>query len=352
MSRNMITAQKVIFDKLDGHCAAAGDAVANSGSPRWISGTSEDSAFLADAQISHVFRVTPRRIIARLDFKGRTFFSTLGLQGVAAPTGLEAGETTPGLVSVLLAEGKPRPVATALEIKNVVEFTDSNQDPSYDGHDYTVIAKLFGEIEVFEGKEIAESETWRAYYEICLGYVSFMDTWIEEDTTETLKTLTDLSELGLPYQILCRALFDADPAGLFLALYRCLEAIYAFAASTRIASALGFTGPWKTVAIVLEQQIGWRPREESSLAELFAKSTEVHLCDIFECFGDQRPDIGENLAEMSAKKTYKLRNHLVHYRPIHHTFEHKDIQWNNLCITLSKIILDVYYSVFMPASAA
>lgn len=352
MSRTMITAQQAIFSGLDEMCAVAGEPVTNAGAPRWIHGTSADSAFLAGAQVSYLFRVAPRRIIARLDYENRTFFSTLGLQGGRPPTGLEVGDATPGLVSVLLAEGKPRPTATPYEIKDAVELADFTQDPSYEGHDHKVIASLFGPIQVFEGGPIEPSETWRAYYEICLGQVPGMDTWIEEETARSLLTLTDLSGLGLPYQILCRSLFDVDPAGLFLALYRCLEALYAFTASTKVATALQFSGSWQEVAIALEREIGWRPREEDSLAGLFARSTEITLCGIFDCLGEAQPEDGSTMPAMAAKRTYKLRNSLVHYRPIHHTVEHASIEWNQLCKTLSQLIREIYFDVFTAIDGA
>lgn len=344
MSRNMKNAQRAIFGALDGFCAAAGVPVDNANAPRWIRGTTDDSAFLAGAQISDVFRVTPRRMMARLDYKERTFFSTLGFQGVTPPDGLDIGEATPGLVTVFLADAAPRPKATLFEIKDAIELSDADQDKSYDGHDHTSIADLFGPILVFEGEPIETSETWRAYYEICLAEIPGMDTWIEDATAKAMSSLTRLSALGLPYQILCRSLFDADPAGLFLALYRCLEALYAYTASTKIATAFGLSGKWQDVAVVLEKEIGWRPREEDSLAGLFTKSRVDTLLEIFNCLGEDRPD-SEGVAAVAAKRIYKLRNGLVHYRPIHHTIEYAGINWNNLCITLSLAITDIYFEI-------
>jgi hypothetical protein len=345
MSRKMISAQQAIFGTLDDFCAAAGEPVTNAGTPRWIRGTQADSEFLAGAYLADLFRVTPRRMIARLDFRGRTFFCTLGFQGDTPPAGLNPEEATPGLISVLLAEASPRPKATPFQVKNAVELADKTQDGAYNGHDHTEIADLFGPILVFEGEPIEASETWRAYYEICLGEIPGIDTWIEESTAKAMAALTDLSALGLPYQILCRSLFDTDPAGLFLALYRCLEALYAYTASTKVATAFGFSGSWQEVAVVLEREIGWRPREEESLAGLFSRSGVETLKEIFDCLGEACPNAGV-IAAAAAKRTYKLRNSLVHYRPIHHTIEHEDINWNELCITLSLVIREVYFDIF------
>lgn len=350
MSRTMKNAQKAIFGVLDDLCAAAGEPVANAGAPRWIRGTTGDSAFLAGAQISEIFRVTPRRLLARLDYRKRTFFCTLGFQATIPPVGLELAEATPGLVSVLLAEGRPRPSATPFQIKDAVELADATQDTSYEGHDFAAIAGLFGRITVFEGAQIVTSETWRAYFEICLGEVPEMDTWIEESTVEALRALTDLSALGLPYQILCRSLFDTDQAGLFLALYRCLEALYAYTASTKVANALGYSGTWHEVAVALEREIGWRPREEDSLAGLYARSREEILTEICDCLGDPRPG-NITVATAAAKQTYKLRNSLVHYRPIHHSIEHSRIDWNRLCAALTQVIGEIYFDIFTSGSA-
>lgn len=349
MSRNMKLAQKAIFGALDGYCAAAGEPIKNAGAPRWLRGSASDSAFLAGAQFSNLFRVTPRRLMGRIDFRGRTYFSTVGFQSGIPPASLDVGHATPGLVSVLLSECLPRPVASPFQVKDAVELNDANQDQSYDGHDFIEIGGVFGPISVFVGEAIEATETWRAYYEICLGELSEMDTWIEASTASAMAKLTDLSALGLPYQTLCRSLFDADPAALFLALYRCLEALYAYTASMKIATALGFGGPWKEVAVALEQELGWRPREEDSLASLFQRSDPELLNQLFECMGLERPEA--SLAPPSAaKNTYKLRNCLVHYRPIHHSIEFKVVKWNDLCATLSLIIREVYFEIFTSVS--
>lgn len=341
----MKAAQQAIFGALDSYCAGAGEPISNAGAARWIQGSADDSAFLAGAKFSDLFRLTPRRLMARLDYKDRTYFSTLGFIGAAAPANLNEGEATPGLVSVLLAESLPRPVGTPFQVKDAVELSDATQSSSYDGHDSAAIADLFGPIRVFEGDAVEETETWRAYFEICLGELTEMDTWIESSTASELAKLTDLSALGLPYQTLCRSLFDADPAALFLALYRCLEALYAYTASVKLATALGFTGSWQDVAIALERDIGWRPREEDSLAGLFTRCDAELLNQLFDCIGEHRPDAA-TVSSSAARRIYKLRNGLVHYRPIHHTIEHSGIDWNELCVTLSLVIREIYFDIF------
>lgn len=353
MSRTMKAAQQAVFGALDSYCAGAGEPVNNAGAVRWIHGSADDSAFLAGALFSDLFRLTPRRLMARIDFRGRTYFSTLGFISAALPADLDEGEATPGLVSVLLAESLPRPVGSPFQVKDAVELNDAAQDSTYDGHDYSAIADLFGPFRVFKGDAVEATETWRAYYEICLGELSEMDTWIEPPTASAMAKLTDLSALGLPYQTLCRSLFDADPAALFLALYRCLEALYAYTASMKLAAALGFTGSWRDVALALERDIGWRPREEDSLAGLFTKCDPELLNQFLDCVGGDRPEAA-TASSAAAKWTYKLRNGLVHYRPIHHTIEHGGLDWNALCVTLSLIIREVYFDIFttVPTEAA
>lgn len=345
MSRTMKTAQQAIFGLLDSYCATAGEPVSNAGAARWIQGNADDSRLLAGAVFSNLFRLTPRRLMARIDFDGQTYFSTLGFFGAEGVAGLQEGDASPGVVSVLLAESLPRPIGSPFEVKDAVELSDAAQDAKYNGHDCATIANLFGQIRVFQGSAVEGAETWRAFYEICLGELSTTDTWIEPTTAAELEKLTELSALGLPYQTLCRSLFDADPAALFLALYRCLEALYAYTASTRLASSLGFSASWQDIAVALERDIGWRPREEDSLAGLFLKCNEPLLLQIFACLGED-PTEGMNTSSSTAKKIYKLRNSVVHYRPIHHSIEHSRVNWNALCVTLSLIIREVYFDIF------
>src|SRR4051812_23191494 len=97
--------------------------------------------------------------------------------------------------------------------------------------------------------------------------------------------LGDLDLLNIPYQTLCRSIFDADPEAMFLALYRCIEALYSFSSAQALIESLKLNVSWPDLAASLEEKIGWYPREESSLTALMKYASRYDLLSIFEALG-------------------------------------------------------------------
>ncbi len=345
----MIPTQKAIFSYLEAYGSRGGDPIDKPGADRWIAGDAEDCALLAGAEIKDVFKVSPRRTLARVNLRGTAYLCGIGFAGDDLPTGLSEVDLTPGLLATVLYEAQPTPVATPLEVGNIVGAL-SNADVGYVGHDFEVIASLFGAITVYAGEDLDPSETWRAYFEICVATAITDDTWLDADLASELIRLSELSGLGLPFQTLCRSVFDADPASMFLALYRCLEALYAYSASKELAEVFNLTIPWADIAAKIERSLGWRPKEADSLLSLLKFAREQDLEAVFTHLGEAKPDATVALLpDVATRRIYELRNNLVHYRPIHHFFEFKNVRWNELSATIAKIIRSIYSSIQIPA---
>jgi hypothetical protein len=163
-----------------------------------------------------------------------------GHEGAGAPksAGLVARaseiDVHPGLLTTVLAETLPRPRATVSEIVDVVEAFDKDSDPGYAGHDAGSVGSLFPSIRAFSGLDLADEETWRIFFLLCLDEVMRGETWIEESFANTLRAIAELGSIDVPYKTLCRSIFDADPAAMFLALYRCIESLYAYSSAREI----------------------------------------------------------------------------------------------------------------------
>ena len=99
------------------------------------------------------------------------------------------------------------------------------------------------------------------------------------------------------------------------------------------------------LAVVLEDKLGWHPREENSLGDLLSLAGRGDLEAIFYAIGASIP-AEENIAYPSARIIYKLRNDLVHYRPIHHQIDYSDLAWNNLCTAMATLVWHLYSEVF------
>lgn len=348
MARNMVAAQTLIFLRLYEFCEKRGEPVPDKEQARWIAGTRADIEFFRNATCRQIFSVTPRRVLVRIDYESRTYLATVGMGSGAIPKGFVEDDLTAGQFSVLLADTGVLPTANPLAVSNAIGGSDKRQ-VGYEGHPVDILKPLYADSRIYIAEALDEAETWRAFYEICVEAAFASETWIERELADHLIQLTGLAAVGLPFQTLCRSVFDTDPASLFLALYRCLEALYAFRSAKKLKTALGVKMDWSALAKVVEAELGWRPKEENSLQTLIALADELDVRAVFDNLGVEPPaEANASLPDAATKQIYKLRNVLVHYRPIHHSAEHSDVNWNDLCCTLCRIIASVYVLAYQP----
>jgi hypothetical protein len=130
------------------------------------------------------------------------------------------------------------------------------------------------------------------------------------------------------------------------ALYRCTEAVYAYSSANRMRERLGISQSWSEIASVLEDELNWRPREESSLTELMTYALEVDLRRVYEALNEDAPEDAKSLAGSTSKRIYKMRNILVHYRPANTRLDYTKVDWNKLCAAMANIVCDMYAGVF------
>lgn len=346
MTRNMILANQQIFELLDAYCEVRERSIKNAGAPRWIATNAEDREVLKHADFSGVVSFGPGRAIARFDQGSNCFICTIGFDRVLPQGGLVEIEVGAGLLTALLAEVKPRPRSTPTQVKDIVEAFDRDTDPGYKGHDADSIAPLFPPIRAFAALDTASEETWRIFFLLCVGECRNGETWIDDEFADTLQSIAELDLANVPYQTLCRSIFDADPAAIFLALYRCLESLYAYSSAQRLIRALKATGDWVDVAVALEDQLGWYPREASSLADLLSSAPKTDLERIFHAIKEPIPEKTSNLPASAANLIYRLRNNLVHFRPIHRRLDFQSIEWNRLCTAVATLVWHVYSEAF------
>lgn len=279
--------------------------------------------------------------VARFDLLSRAFFVTSGLDVPEVPVDLELEDLDGGLLTAFLFELAPTPAVPAAQIRNIVEVDDKTSDPGYDGHSPASIASLYPKIQVFSVADLLIEETFKTFFVICLSDRRRIDQWIDEQLAKTLNMITDLSPASIPYEVLCRSVLDMDPSALFLALYRCLEALYAHTQTQELMTVVGISKPWAEMAQTLEATLGWYPREEPSLEALLSHAVPEDLQAAVLALGDKIPVNARGEAYV-AKRIYQLRNALVHYRPFHQKFSLKQIDWNRLCEAMALLVFHIY----------
>ena len=342
----MIEANKAIFFALDEFCSQSSEPIKNAGKSRWISSEPNTRVILKRAQLTSSISFASTLKVARFDNGTNAYFVTLGLDLAPSPPCdiIDEIDLDGSLLTLILAELKPKPIASALSIRNIVEADDKESNPQYTGHDPSFIGSLFPAVRCFRAIDILSDETQRIFFLLCLADLRRANTWMDMNLKNTFMSLSELNPKTIPYQILCRSVFDTDPSSVFLALYRCLEALYAHSHVTKLTRSLNISESWSKVAEMLENNLGWHPREESSLNVLLRENSIV-------------PDLREALAainvtlsndadvfNMATKQVYQLRNSIVHYRPFHQNFDAHAVDWNRLCKAMCGIVLDVYHN--------
>jgi hypothetical protein len=287
------------------------------------------------------------RKLARIEHSSKTFFCTVGFDN---PSPLGSAIEIPidsAFLTVILAELAPRPRATITEIQNIVEAIDQESEVRYTGHDPDLIASLFPLIRAFELPAVPPEATWKVFFTICIEECQYTDSWIENDLSQTLQSVCERDPDRIPYQVLCRSIFDGDPTSFFLALYRCLEALYAFSSAQRVVSSLDLQTPWTEMAAVLENELGWYPREESSLERLVGMADVDDLRALGLLLGNIDPkSVPELLPDRVARSIYRLRNSIVHFRPAQHVVDLQKIDWNAVCKQMAIIVTSIYSKIF------
>ena len=347
MSRFVKGANQSIFLHLDNFCAARGVSLSNAATPRWIASENKHRYAMRMAAVRTSVALSTVRKLARIELGPKVFICTVGFDNPNPLIDAVELAVDAAFLTIVLAELAPRPRATASEIRNIVEAGDLNSDNTYQGHDPDLIGSLFAPIRVFETPALAEEETWKSFFRVCVEECEFSESWIESGLASTLKLIGDLDPNKIPYRVLCRSIFDADPTSFFLALYRCLEALYAFSGARRLIDSLGMSMPWDNVAAALETELGWYPREENSLTQLLGMAAIQDLESINALLGDANDDASlDSTRNRAARRIYRLRNSIVHYRPVHSNVVFDGIDWNKTCERMANIAIYIYSEVF------
>ena len=287
----------------------------------------------------------PWRRLARFGLSTKSYLCTVGFepnQGLLRDAELDVD---PAFLTVALSELQPRPSASPSEIRQVVEWSDKDTDENYFGHEHHRIASLFPTIRIYAIEQ--NSLTWNTFFRVCVDECDLGSSWIEGRLAATLSSMSDLDQQRIPYQMLCRSIFDSNKGSFFLALYRCLEALYAYSSAQGLVNALEIRAPWIEVAAILEDRLGWHPREEGSLTQIIKFASDSDLRTVVIAFGGSRsPENRELLVNHTAKAIYRLRNSIVHFRPAQRISDIESLDWNGICEAMVGIVIDVYEAVF------
>lgn len=347
-SRNRKSMSQNLFERLIAAAKQRGVAIQAEDQPRYIRRLSvDDSSLMAQAEISARSLSRSQKLV-RIKWKEETYLVIFGFnEPDPVPLGFESADLTPGIfvASVLEANVFPSSMVTGSQIKNAIE-SDHAGIENYEGHDLVAITPLFPQCVTFR---VTAPESYISSDHRILGAIvarSYTDGPLHIDPT-TLQLLASLFESGsefLPYHILLQGVLSFSWDNLFLETYRCLEQLYAQPRVAALTSAWSSPLALKQVVELLEQHLSWRPKEDEALSGLVGACDSASLQRL--CFAfDVSYSVGvaDKSSETAAGRIYKLRNNIVHYRPIHKAVVKSDNEWN-LIIQAMLIVLDDIYT--------
>lgn len=346
MARNMKAANNAVFRLLDDYASSRSMPLDSAGQIRWIETDPADRKILKEFDLSRVFKISPQKAVARFDRVPDSLFVLVGFDSEVESRWLASAEVGAGVLTAVIAEVQPQPKVSPLEVKQIVDVEDM-RTPGYAGHGAKGIATLFPSLKAFYGYNLSKDEDDRLIYDFVLSETALSSNWVDDVLCTALGQLIELNLQGIPYLTVARSMLDFDKASLFLALYRCLESLYAHAGANRVRGRLGLTQSWTEVAVALEAELGWRPTEWQSLESLMAMGAVQDLEVIRDAINPAFPgDPPSDLVRAASDYLYKLRNSSVHFRPAHSIVDHSAVDWNRLCQACATLIAYVYSEIF------
>ena len=162
-----------------------------------------------------------------------------------------------------------------------------------------------------------------------------------ELSDEALNSLKELYESGsshVPFRNIVQGHLAMTWSGFFLELYRAIEQLYSVPKLTNLTDQWASPKPFYELAELLENQLGWRPKEEDALRELI-ESCGASLLDML---ANELCPNAENKAQAVAKAIYRQRNSLVHFRPAMPEQDYSTQQWNNRISLMIKLVSELY----------
>jgi hypothetical protein len=349
-SRNRTEMSTRLFERLASAAKQRGIDIDNASKGRFIRGLScEDAELMAKAD-AVVLTISRQVRMVRITSALRTLFCVFGLpEPYQIPLGLELDDLTPGLfaVSVLEANVQPPSSITASKIRDTIEAQFVGSD-NYEGHQLEEIASLFPSLNVYR---VAQVESYMQSDFRVLGALvarSYVDgpILISSTTLEKLWTIFERGSKYIPHRNLVQGLMAISWENLFLEAYRCLEQLYAEPRVSALKAQWKSTRPLQELAILLEQHLSWRPKEDDALAKIISCADLAYVEELCNAFG-----ISESLtltegkvtrAEKVSRRVYELRNNIVHYRPRNQAITKSELEWDKIVSALLDVINVLY----------
>jgi hypothetical protein len=347
-SRSRIEMSNAIFRLLVERAAIDEIIIANGDKGRFIRRLSDaDAELMAKADVKDKRKITRQMRAVMFEHCDQRFFAFFGFgSSVGAqlqmPEGLVEIDPTPGMFSIAITEAEVTPGATPSEIREIIEAEFRGVE-GYEGHDLNAIADLFPPI-IFVEADVNYAYT--SNIDRVLGAmvaVTYLDGPIAltEETLNAVRSLFTTGPSSIPFEIVLQGILSISWAGLYVELYRCVEQLYPVPRLSNLVTRWGSAHSLNTLAELLRDSLGWRPREDEALIKLITECPQQVANDLVTSFG-VNVDETSVPAEVAGRRVYAMRNGLVHFRGNKEVEQPNDESWNAIVLAMIALVAETY----------
>lgn len=331
---------EILFDivKMKFNLAEPSALPVNFFNQRYISGNPIETRWLSHSKIVSETALSQQAKFAIVEFDNAFYFVTIGLEDPdMLPLGLIEEEVNAGLFTMIVADFE-------LPIKNGISnlyleqniLSQSSGDTLYTGHDKDDLKKIFPNIYAMkittgfsgDSKNIHQLISFLVTLNSKFVFLPF-----SKKTLDKIQELVASNSTILSYESITQALFSSHFKFAFLDLYRCIELLYQIIHLDETYAKLFLTIDKTDFLVAIENDLGWKPKERTSLIKIFNDTPSTHKVDINNAIRETAPGI-QNYGNW----LYDLRCNIVHLKSIQRKFELTDNNWERIIFGTSNML--------------
>jgi hypothetical protein len=180
-----------------------------------------------------------------------------------------------------------------------------------------------------------------------------LNLFFSEETTNAYAEFFLSAPADAPFDLFVHLMLSVYWHYAFLDTYRCFEMLFVAHKAADFCNACSINGDWRQVANHLFEVLGWRPHEETGLIGLF-KQLPIDVIETGEravnsgtMFIAAEVEYGKR-AEKLAKKIYRMRNSIVHFRLAGDSVSKITAEWNEIilfCVRAADFLLSKFFKL-------
>ncbi|MEG4944394.1 hypothetical protein [Microcoleus sp. F4-D5] len=351
MSRNMIDANKYIFEVLAEFVQTSEVAVPVSNNKRCIKTNTKDKKWLQELKIINKQLILPNFQTASFEFNSQKYFVAVGWQNkqtIDSDEVIEFVELNAGIVTALLFELKI-PLsheAKPYDIADRILYNDPiNSIIKYEN--FYLISNFF---EPFSVYRIPENSPFIEKNDIDLirisGFYALKNSQLialkfSSQTFDKFENIFFEGSKNIPYANLLFSLVSVSWKYSFLDIYRCIERLFPLLYLEILYNKLNIADSLLKFSAEVEDCLIWKPKETDAVNKLIDDSPEEARKLLREIkkllYGTEEGDCGDFV--------YKIRNSIVHFRPATESINIEEDNWDML-IRASLYIVEYWYKQY------